>query len=236
MTKSFKLDESLSVLIPAYNEEGNIARVAKQAISKAEKFANDFEIVIVNDGSSDQTGPITDQLAKKNKHIRVIHHKINQGLGNALQTGIKACKKDVIIYIEGDGQSLLGDQVKLLEKIKNADVVLGYRSSRKDYSLFRKILSYGYLFLLRIFFNLNFKDVNWSQAYRRKIFEKIKMKSETPFFTTEVVIKAKRTGFRVAEAPTLYRPRQAGFTKLGNVITAYRMFKDILRLRFGLLD
>lgn len=234
--KSPLLDESLSVLIPAYNEEDNITWVIKQAILDAKKFASNFEIVVVNDGSLDQTGKIADRLAKGDRHIRVVHHKINQGLGKALQTGVKACRKNIIIYIEADGQSLLKDQDKLLEKIKHVDVVLGYRSSRKDYSFFRKVLSYGYLFLLRIFFNLKFKDVNWSAAFQRKIFDSIEVKTPTPFFLTETVIKALRQGFRVTEAPTLYRPREAGSTKLGNILTAYKMFKEMMKLRLGLLD
>lgn len=229
-------NESLSVLIPAYNEENNIVRVARLALADVKKFTNDFEIVIVDDGSFDNTGVIIDRLAKQNKHIRVVHHKVNQGLGKALQTGVKACRKDIIIYIEGDGQSLLKDQEKLLEKIKDADVVLGYRSSREDYSFFRKVLSYGYLILLLIFFNLKFKDVNWTQAYRRKIFDSINMKSQTPFFTTEVVIKSLRLGLRVTEASTLYHSRETGVTKLGNILTAYKMFKDMMKLRFGILN
>lgn len=234
--KSLLLDESLSVLIPSYNEEANVTRVTKQAISDAKKFAKNFEVVIVDDGSSDQTGTIADRLAKKDKRVRVVHHKVNMGLGNALKTGVRACKNDIIVYIEGDGQSLLQDQGKLLEKIKNADVVLGYRSSRVDYTFFRKVLSYGYLLSLRIFFNLKFKDVNWSAAYRRKIFDPIEIKSPSPFFTTEVVIKALRHGFKVTEAPTIYRPREAGVTKLGNIRTAYKMLREMMKLRFGLLD
>lgn len=235
-SKSTILNESLSVLIPAYNEEGNIERVINQALADVKQFADDFEIVVVNDGSPDKTGIIADKLAKKNKDVRIIHHKVNQGLGRALHTGVNACKKEIIIYIEGDGQSLLKDQGHLFEKIKNADLVLGYRSSREDYTLFRKMLSYGYLFLLRVLFNLKFKDVNWTAAFRRKIFNSIEIKTNTPFFLTETVIKSLRHGFIVKEAPTIYHPRIAGKTSLGNIKTAYRMFKEAVKLRFGILD
>lgn len=229
-------NESLSVLIPAYNEENNIVRVVKQALLDVKKFASDYEIVVVNDGSLDNTGKIANYIAKENKNVRIVHHKSNQGLGKALQTGVKACKKDVIIYIEGDGQSLLKDQGKLLEKIKDADVVLGYRSSREDYTFFRKVLSYGYLFLLFIFFGLKYKDVNWSAAFRRRIFNSIEPKTPTPFFLTETVIKSLQKGFRVTEAPTLYHPRVMGHTSLGNIRTAYKMFKEMMKLRLGFLD
>lgn len=228
--------KSLSVLIPAYNEEENIIRVIRQALNDVRRITRDFEIVIVNDGSSDNTGKIANLIAKENKHVRIIHHKINQGLGKALQTGVKACEKDFIIYIEGDGQSLLKDQGKLLEKINESEIVLGYRHSRKDYTLFRKALSYGYLLLLRILFNLKLKDVNWSAAFQRKVFNSIEVKSPTPFFLAETVIKSLRLGFRVGEAPTLYHSRIAGHTSLGNIRTAYTMFIEMMKLRFGLLD
>ncbi|MDO8619167.1 MAG: glycosyltransferase family 2 protein [Candidatus Daviesbacteria bacterium] len=236
MNKSFKLDESLSVVIPAYNEGGNLTNLVQETFADAKKLTNDFEIIVVNDGSSDNTGLVADKLAKTYKHVRVIHHNKNQGLARAVWTGIKSANKEIILYIEGDGQQPLKDQLKLLEKIKNADVVLGVRGKRIDYNLFRKILSYGYLFLLRLFFNLKFKDVNWSQAYRRKIFEKIELKSITPFFSTEVAIRASRQGFRVEEAPSTYKPRENGSSSLGNISTAYKMFKEMIMLRLGLLD
>lgn len=235
MAKPFKLDESLSVVIPAYNEEGNLANLVKETLNNAKKITRDFEIIVVNDGSSDKTAAVAESMAKAYKEVKVIHHKINQGLALAWRTGIKSCKKDIILYIEGDGQQPFKDQYRLLKKIKHADVVLGTRAYRFDYSLFRKILSYGYLFLIKIFFNLKYKDVGWSQAYRRKIFGKVKLNSTTPFFDTEVIIKALRHGFNVTEAPSSYRRREIGSTNYGNIITAYKMFKEMMMMRFGLL-
>lgn len=230
-----KLDESLSIVIPAYNEEGNIARLVKDTLRDAKKISRDFEIIIVNDGSSDKTAIVVDSLAKKHREVRVIHHRKNEGLALAWKTGIQASRKDIILYIEGDGQQPFKDQYDLLEKIKYADLVLGTRSYRFDYTFFRKILSYGYLFLIRLFFNLTYKDVGWSQAYRRKIFDKIEMKSVTPFFDTEVVIKALRNKFKVIEARSYYRRRKAGSTSLGNIKTAYKMFQEMMKMRFGFL-
>lgn len=236
MVKSFELGESLSVVIPAYNEEGNLDHLVKQTLEDAKKITQDFEIIVVNDGSSDKTGIVADELSKTYDHVRVIHHEKNQGLALAWRTGIQACKKDVILYIEGDGQQPFKDQCDLLEKIKHADLVLGTRSYRFDYTPFRKILSYGYLFLIWLFFNLKYKDVGWSQAYRRKIFDKVEIKSVTPFFDTEVIIKALRNGFKVVQARSFYRPRETGSTSLGNIQTAYKIFTEMLKMRVGLLE
>ena len=236
MTNSLKLNESLSIVIPAYNEERNLANLIKETLNDAKKVTSDFEVIIVNDGSKDKTAFIADSLAKTYKNIKVLHHEKNQGLALAWRDGIKACKKDIILYIEGDGQQPFKDQLDLLKKIKNADMVLGVRTHRFDYTLFRKALSYGYLFLIWLFFNLKYKDVGWSQAYRRKIFSKIKIKSVTPFFDTEVIIKAQKFGFKVVEADSFYRPREAGSTNLGNLQTAYKMFLEMLKMKFGFLD
>jgi hypothetical protein len=97
-------------------------------------------------------------------------------------------------------------------------------------------MSTGYILLTTLILGLRFKDLNWSQAYRRKIFNKITINSETPFFTTEVPFKAMKAGFKVTEAPTKYRPRSVGTTSLGNLRTARDMFLDMIKLRFGLLD
>lgn len=236
MIKSFKLNESVSVMISAYNEEGNLAHLVRETLRDAKKIANDFEVVVVNDGSKDRTAQVADSLAKTYKNVRVIHRKKNQGLALTWRTGIKACRKDIILYIEGDGQQPFRDQIELFKKIKNADLVLGYRSFRYDYTPFRLAMSYGYLFLIWLLFNLKYKDVGWSQAYRRKIFDKIEMKSVTPFFDTEVIIKAQRLGFRVTEARSFYRSRKAGTTSLGDLKTAYQMFEEMVKFRLGLLD
>lgn len=236
MIKFVELNESLSVVIPAYDEEGSLAHLVRETLRDAKKIVKDFEIIIVNDGSRDKTAVVADLLAKTYKNVKVIHHKKNKGLALAWRTGIEASKKDIILYIEGDGQQPFKDQYDLLEKIKHADLVLGVRSERFDYSPFREALASGYLFLIWFLFNLKYKDVGWSQAYRRKIFSKVKMKSVTPFFDTEVIIKAQKFGFRVVEARSYYRPRETGSTSLGNLNTAYSMFKEMLKMKLGSLD
>lgn len=235
MTKNFKFSESLSIIIPAYNEEGNLSNTVSQTIKYAKKISNKFEIVVVNDGSKDKTAEVAEKLAKKFKEVKVFHHKKNKGLATAWKTAVDHAKNDIILYIEGDGQQPFKDQLALLKKIENADLVLGTRSYRFDYTFFRIILSYGYLFLIWLLFGLTYKDVGWSQAYRRTIFNKIKMKSVTPFFDTEVVIKAKRFGFRITEARSFYRKRDKGSTSLGNIKTAYVMFREMIKMKLGYL-
>lgn len=235
MPKTFQLKESLSIVIPAFKEEGNLPKLIPETVKEAKKVCQDFEIIIVNDGSPDKTGEVAEQLAKKYKEVRVIHHKKNQGLAAAWKTGIEASKKDLILYIEGDGQQPFKDQYDLLEKLKDHDLTVGVRTQRFDYTFFRKSLSVGFVFLIWLLFGVRFRDALWCQAYRRRIFEKVKIKSISPFFAAEVIIKAKQLGYSVIEARSYYRSRETGSTSLGNIKTAYRIFKEMLMLRLGQL-
>lgn len=230
------LINSLSVIIPCYCAEISLPNLVKQTILDAKRFTKNYEIILVDDCSPDKTGEVATLIAKDYKNIKVIHHKINFGLGKALWTGIQACQNDVIVWIPSDDQSLLKDQEELFKKIGESDIVLGYRSSRFDYALFRKILSYGYLLLLRIFFNLKFRDVNWTQVYKRKVFAKVKMKSFSPVFSTELIVKAIKHGFVISEAPAIYRSRSNGVTKMANLPIVFKMLKDLTKLRLGLFN
>ncbi len=234
--KTFKFNKSLSVIIPSYNEEGNLPKLIKDTNFYANKICEDFEIIIINDGSSDKTGKVAQNLANKYKNVRAVSHKKNMGLATAWKTGIKNARKETILYIEGDGQQPFSDQVDLLKKIEKADIVLGVRTNRFDYTPLRKLFSWGYLAMIYLLFGLKYKDVGWSQAYRKEIFKKIKINSVTPFFDTEIVIKALKNNFKVVEAKSYYKPRKAGKTSLGNFKTAYSMFSEALKMRLGLLD
>src|SRR6266404_1275379 len=138
---------SITIAIPAYNEEENISLVIKDTLKKLPKYFKDYEVIVVDDGSKDKTGEIADKLAKKNKHLRVIHQK-NEGYSGAMFAGIKAAKKDYVAYMPADGQFLVDDMRHcFVEGIGSSDLILGYRGGRQDYATRRVIFSYGYLLL-----------------------------------------------------------------------------------------
>ncbi|MDO8669057.1 MAG: glycosyltransferase family 2 protein [Candidatus Buchananbacteria bacterium] len=149
----------LSVFFPCINEEGNIENTVRKAEEVLNKLKLKYEIIIIDDGSTDRTGQIADGLARKNSNIRVIHHPKNLGYGEALKSGFYNARYDIIVYTDGDGQFDFSEVSEFLEKIKDNDVVLGYRIKRQDPFL-RKLFGKGWKLTLLAFFRITFNDVD----------------------------------------------------------------------------
>lgn len=222
---------NISVFYPCYNEEGNIARVIQEALAVLPKVAADYEIIVVNDGSTDKTPEIADRLAKENPRIQVVHHCPNQGYGGALQSGFKAASKELVFYTDGDGQFDISEISKLLPLIEEFDVVSGYRINRQD-SLMRKLNAFLWGLLVRAVLNFKCRDVDCAfKLYRREIFERISIKSTGALIDAEILARVKRAGFRLAQVPVHHRPRMAGEQTGANLKVILRAFKELWKLR-----
>ena len=169
---------SITIFFPCYNEEHNVERVTREALDVAGRVSDDFEIIIVNDGSKDRTAEIADRLAKENQPVRVIHHAHNQGYGAALQSGFKNATKELVFYTDGDGQFKIEEITKLLPLIEKSDIVSGYRIRRQD-PLLRKVNAFMWGVLVNALFKINVSDVDSAfKLYRRKIFDEITLTSQ----------------------------------------------------------
>lgn len=203
---------SITIAIPTYNEEENIEWVVKDSIKNLPKYFKDWEIVIVDDGSTDKTPEIINKLTT-NPRVRVIH-QLNGGFSLAMLAGINASKKDFVAYMPADGQFLIEDMRHCFEKLKNSDLVLGYRGSRPDYSKHRMIMSYGYLLLLLFLFNIQWIDIGWVFIWKRDKVQKLKFTALGGIFIlTESVVRFQQKGYKIDEAPSYYRVRRAGEVK-----------------------
>lgn len=217
----------LTIAIPAYNEEENLEWVLKDTLLWAPKYLDEFEILVVDDGSTDDTGKIADLFARKYKKIRAVHKK-NGGYGDAMLRGIKEAKKEFVAYMPADGQFLVKDMVNCFPFMEKADLILGYRGVRKDYTLYRKILSWGNIFVLWAFFGLKYKDVNWLNIWRTKEVKKIKVNSRGVFMLAEIIINFKRKNLKIHEAPSFYRVRRGGRVKNAKPSVAFKALKDAI--------
>lgn len=222
---------SLTIAIPAFNEEKNIEIVLKDILHDAPKYLSNYEVIIVDDGSTDKTGMIAASYAKKYKNIRVFHQK-NKGYGAAMLRGIRAARKDFVCYMAADGQFLLKDMQYCIPLMKEADLILGARGSRADYSTYRLILSYGYLILLRILFDIRFQDINWLTIWRTKEVQKLHIDSKGVFLLAEIVVRFQQKRLVVVEAPSFYRPRKFGQEKNSKPSIAMRTLLDACKLWF----
>ncbi len=202
---------SMSAFFPAYNDEGSIAEMVNRTLALLPRFADDFEVIVVNDGSRDHTAAILDDLAKRHSRVRIIHHPRNRGYGGALRTGFAAATKDLVFYTDGDGQYDVNELEKLVPLMtKDVDVVNGFKIKRSD-SKRRVLLGGVYKLLARMLFHLPIRDVDCDfRLMRRQAIQGIDLVSTSGVVCTEMVYKLHRAGCRFTETPVNHFPRLHG--------------------------
>jgi glycosyltransferase involved in cell wall biosynthesis len=224
----------ISVFFPCFNEQANIGKLVLRTIQVLRTIADDFQIIIVDDGSQDNTGQIACRLAAENKQIELVSHPTNKGYGAALGTGFKTARKELVFYTDGDNQFDIGELPRLLKLKDEYDIVAGYRIKRRD-SLLRRLNARLYSCALFLLFGLRIKDIDCAfKLYRREVFDKIDIKSKGALVDAEVLIKARRLGYRIGQCGVSHFPRTAGHPTGANIRVIFRAFKEIIRLRLGL--
>ena len=221
----------LSIFFPFWNEEENIEAVIKKAIPEAEKLAVKWEIIIIDDGSSDKTLELARKISKKDSRLIVLAHKKNRGYGAALKTGLSASKYELIVFNDGDGQFDLSEATKFLDKIDQADMVIGFRKKRLD-NPFRHILMNLLKIWDFIFFGFTFKDIDCGfKLFKKKSINKIMpFQSEGAMITTEILAKAKKAKFKIFQVEVSHYPRVYGDQSGGNLRVILRAIRESLML------
>jgi glycosyltransferase involved in cell wall biosynthesis len=221
---------SLSVFFPCHNEQDNVERVVRQALEVLPQFSDDFEVIIVNDGSADRTGEIADRLAAADPRVRAVHHPQNQGYGGALQSGLRAAKKDWIFYTDGDGQFDVRELSLLIEKIDQFDVVAGYRLNRQE-GLVRRFNGWAWTRLVGVVFGFRIKDVDCAfKIFKRRIFDRMALHSRGALISAEVLARASRAGYRITQVGVHHYPRLAGAPTGASPTVILRAFLELFRL------
>ena len=201
---------SISVFFPCYNEEANVERTTQAALKMCRRVSDDFEVIIVNDGSKDGTAEIADRLAAEIPEVRAIHNNPNLGYGGALQAGFRAATKDWVFYTDGDGQFDFEEIDKLLPMLDDYDIVSAYRMDRKD-SFVRKLNAFAWTSLVNVLFWLWLRDIDGAfKIFPRKLFDEIEMKSMGALIDSEVLARAKRLGYTIGQVGVHHYPRTAG--------------------------
>ena len=229
-----KIIDKLSVFFPAYNEEKCIKETVEKADKILKEIAKEYEIIIINDGSKDKTGEISDSLAKKNKKIRVIHHNPNRGYGGALKSGLYAARYPWVAFTDSDGQFDFSEIIKLIDTQKKtkADMVIGYYLKRAV-PFYRKCNSFLWQKVVGFLFGLRVRDIDCGfKLFKKEVIEKIPgLESERgAFITTEFLIKTKKSGFKIAEVGVSHFPDVAGGSTGASPKIIINSFIDLLRL------
>jgi glycosyltransferase involved in cell wall biosynthesis len=221
---------SISVFFPCYNEQENVARTAEQALAVLEKLNADFEVIIVNDGSSDDTGKIADEIAAGNDRVKVVHHPTNLGYGAALQSGFKAATKELVFYTDGDGQFDISEMPALLPLIKRCDIVSCYRINRQD-NLIRKLNAFCWTRLVCLLFRMKLRDIDCAfKLYKKQVLDEMQLLSSGALIDTEVLARAIRNGCTIIQKGVHHHPRVAGTQTGANIKVILRAFKELFKL------
>lgn len=228
----FKIDK-LSVFFPTFNEEESIQKTVYDCQNVLEKVAKDWEILIINDGSTDKTEEIANKLAKDNR-IRIITHKENKGYGASFKSGFYNAKYPWIAFTDSDGQFNFGEITDFIEKQKetNADLVIGYYKKRQV-SKFKIITSKMWELAVMTLFKLHIHDIDCGfKLVSKEVIDKIpKLESERgAFISSEFLIKAKKSGFKIVEIPVTHYPRTKGKGTGRDLRVIVKSFVDLFRL------
>ena len=227
-----RCNKSLSVVIPAYNEESYIAKCVTSLEAVLQDISDDFEIVIVDDGSSDGTEDILEHLKSSRPYLVVVRHERNQGLGRTLRSGFDRCRNEITFYSDADlpfDFAELGRALRVME-LKSADAVTGFRHDRTNEGLRRTVYSFAYNWLIRLVFRLRIRDVNFSfKLVRTAVLREMDLRSDGSFIDAEMMIKADRLGLFVCQIGVDYFKRKHGDSNLSSMGTIVTILREMVR-------
>ena len=231
MTES-KSVPSLTVGLPAYNEAENIGPMIELVRDKVGPLVAHLEIIVVDDGSSDDTAEIVRQIGERDPRVRLIEHPTNQGYGAAARDSIWSATKELVFITDSDRQFDLGEMAHFLSRIGEADMVIGYRHARSD-PWHRRLFGHGWSWLVNLLFGYTARDIDCAfKLFRREIVDTIQVDSRGAMFSAEFLVKAKAAGFRIVEEPVSHYPRVAGSQTGARLDVILRAFRELLRLRW----
>lgn len=225
---------SLSIILPAFNEEPNVKTAIEKFSSVMYKSNLDYEIILVNDGSRDHTGDAAKSLLGVIPHLRVIEHYPNRGYGGALKAGFDAATKEWVAFAPSDNQFDANEVRLLIDKSNSASIVTGYRANDAD-PMMRRINRWGWNLVVRIMFGYMARDIDCGfKLFKRDILKYVTIYSNGAMIDTELLAGASARGYRIAEVPLTHLPRTAGHPTGANIRVILRAFRDLVRFRFRL--
>ncbi len=228
------MSKPISVTLPVFNEKDNIEKAVSSISATLPRFTDSFEIIIVDDGSTDGTSKIISQLAAKNKIVQAIHHQENKGYGASLISGFKSAKYPLVFFMDSDLQFDISEIQKLLDYIDEFDIVAGYRTKRQD-SPYRLAISFLFNSIVRHTFGIPIRDINCAfKLFHRDIIDQIHPISQGSMINTEFITKALRMGSTIKEVGVTHYPRKEGRETGGNLKVILRAIFEFGKLRLSI--
>jgi len=220
----------LSVFLPSHNEEGNVERVVRGYLAELPNIADDYEVIVVNDGSRDRTGEVAGRLAAENPHVKVVNHGTNRGYGGAVISGIRAASMPYVMLSDGDGQFDPKDAEKLAAFMPEYDVVVGRRAHRADH-LMRRINGNAWTMLVRVVLGVTISDIDCGfKMFKRELLEGMELRAHGAMISTELMARLQGRGASIKEVDVQHLPRTAGEQSGANLQVVTRAFRELLIL------
>jgi glycosyltransferase involved in cell wall biosynthesis len=229
----------LSIFFPMWNEEEYLERAVNAATEISEELMTagtitDYEVVIVDDASTDATPRLADAASAANPRVKVVHHAVNRKLGGSMKSGFAASTGDIVLYTDADlpfDMRELHKALRLMHQYE-ADVVAAYRFDRTGEGYVRVIYSFFYNLLVRVLFGCRFRDVNFAfKLVRRRVLDRIELKSEGSFIDAELMVSARKMGMEVVQFGVDYFPRTRGVSTLSSPNVILKILKEAFALR-----
>jgi len=213
--------------MPAHDEEVAIATTVHGVVNTLSTWLEDFEVIVVNDGSRDRTRSIVEEIAAADPRVRLINHAYNQGYGAALVSGFEAITKDLAFFMDSDGQFDISDLERFFPLIDEYDAVLGYRIDRQDTWL-RKLNAWGWKMLVRLVFGLRLRDVDCAfKLYRARFFYEHRLETRGAMINTEILYKFTRAGYSYTQLGVHHLPRRGGRATGAKPAVIARAFREM---------
>ncbi|MEM7332307.1 MAG: glycosyltransferase family 2 protein [Chloroflexota bacterium] len=229
--------KSISIAMPAYNEAENISEMVQDVVNVVQALTTDFEIIVVDDGSQDNTASVVQALQKTIPQLRLVQHEVNRGYGTAVFNGLKSATKETIFFTDSDRQFDLTELEKLIAQLNTAELVVGYRAPRRD-PLMRRLNGKGWSLLVTLLFGYTARDIDCAfKLMHWDVVEYLRdeVTSGGATFSAEFLVRAKRAGFKIEEVPILgHRPRVAGSPTGAKLSVILRAFRELVQFRLVL--
>ena len=230
---------TLSIFFPMWNEEAYVHRAIDAATEACVALVeageiSDYELIIVDDASTDATPRLADELAATDRHVRVVHHPVNRKLGGAMKTGFGAATGDLVLYTDADLPFDMAEISKAcrIMRLYESDIVSAYRLDRTGEGQLRAVYTFVYNLLIRRLFGVRMRDINFAfKLCKRRIFDHIQLESEGSFIDAELIIRAKKLGFEVTQFGVDYFPRTRGVSTLSSPKVIVKIVREMLVLR-----
>lgn len=223
------MQNSISVIFPMYNELEYVEETISETSRILDSLCIDYEIIIIDDASTDGSGQKAMELARHDSSIKIFHLTENKKLGEVLKMGFSKATKDIIVYSDFDLPFDLSILNELIPLMGDVDIIQGYRIGKRE-SIHRTIFSKIYNFLVRLIFGSEVNDINFAmKIFKRQILENIKLKSKGPFIATEFIIKGQYLGYKIKELKVKYRPRKYSASRLFSSNTVLTILFEMIK-------